>query len=177
MSAFDLVVRNGEARAQAAPLIRRIYHPPGFTDKVLELLRAHGAVEARGWSAEAFRSTNLTLVQAADIYEARNIPARLLKRIASVLPREQLRDSWNGRPEFRTFLRVASRVDRSLFDAFVVPKEREDERVSVYAAYIPLYPPRLLMWAVDELTLRAAQPEIVGVVQRGRSYYLMLYWD
>jgi hypothetical protein len=177
MRAFDLVIERGEARAQAAPLIRRIYHPPGFTDKVLELLRAHGAVEARGWSAEAFRSTNLTLVQAADIYEARNIPARLLKRIASVLPREQLRDSWNGRPEFRTFLRVASRVDRSLFDAFVVPKEREDERVSVYAAYIPLYPPRLLMWAVDELTLRARPPDDVAVLRKDRAYYLMLSWD
>ena len=53
----------------------------------------------------------------------------------------------------------------------------EDERVSVYAAYLPLYPPHLLKWAVEELTWRSAQPDGVGVVQRGRSYYLMLYWD
>jgi hypothetical protein len=177
MSTFDLVVRNGEARAQAAPVIRRIYHPPGFTDRVLELLRAHGAVEACGLCLKVAKSGHLTLVRVADIYEARNIPARLLKRIANLLPREQLRDSWNGRPEFRVFLRVASRIDRSLFDAFIVPKKREDERVSVYAAYLPLYPPHALMWAVDELTLYAAQPETVCVVQRGRSYYLMMAWD
>jgi hypothetical protein len=172
---FDIVVRNGEARAEAEPAIRRVYHPPGFTDRVLNLLRAHGAVS--GWCLEAARSGALALVRVADIYEARNIPSRLLKRIASVLPKEQLRDSWNGRPEFRTFLRVASRIDRSLFDAFVVPRTREDERVSVYAAYLPLYPPHLLKWAVEELTWKSAQPDSVGVVQRGRSYYLMLYWD
>ena len=174
---FDLVVRNGEARAEAEPVIRRVYHPPGFTDRVLELLRAHGAVEACGWRFEVAKSGHLALIQVADIYEARNIPSRLLKRIASVLPKEQLRDSWNGRPEFRTFLRVASRIDRALFDAFIVPKTREDERVSVYAAYLPLYPPHLLKWAVEELTWRSAQPDSVGVVQRGRTYYLMLYWD
>jgi len=177
MSTFDLVVRNGEARAEAAPRLQRIYHPPGFTDRVLALLREHGAIEVGSWCLEVARSGHLALIQVADIYEARNIPARLLKRIANLLPREQLRDSWNGRPELRTFLRVASRVGRSLFDAFIVPKEREDERVSVYAAYLPLYPPHLLKWAVEELTWRSAQPDGVGVVQRGRSYYLMLYWD
>ena len=176
MSTFDLVVRNGEARAQAAPVIRRVYHPPGFTDRVLDLLRAHGAIEVSGWCLEAARSGHLALIQVADIYEARNIPSRLLKRIANLLPREQLRDSWNGRPEFRAFLRVASRVDRALFDAFIVPKTREDERVSVYAAYLPLYPPHLLKWAVEKLTWKSAPPEGVGVVQRG-TYYLMLYWD
>ena len=176
-ASFDLVFEGGEARAQAAPRLQRVYHPPGFTDRVLELLREHGAVEVSGWCLVAAKRGALTLVQVADIYDARNIPSRLLKRIANLLPREQLRDSWNGRPEFRAFLRVASRVGRSLFDAFVVPKEREDERVSVYAAYIPLYPPHLLMWAVDELTLSAAQPDMIAVVQRGRSYYLMLYWD
>ena len=174
---FDLVVRDGEARAEAAPVIQRLYYPPGFTDRVLNLLRSHGAIEVSGWCLETARSGHLVLIQVADIYEARNIPARLLKRIASALPKEQLRDSWNGRPEFRVFLRVASRIDRSLFDAFVVPKEREDERVSVYAAYLPLYPPHLLKWAVEELTWKSAPPEGVGVVQRGRTYYLMLYWD
>jgi len=173
----DLVVENGEARAEAVLRVKRVYYPPGFTDRVLELLRAHGAVEVSGWCLEVARSGALTLARVADIYEARNIPARLLKRIANLLPREQLRDSWNGRPEFRAFLRVASRVDRSMFDAFIVPREREDERVSVYAAYIPLYPPHLLKWAVEELTWKSAPPEGVGVVQRGRSYYLMLYWD
>jgi hypothetical protein len=173
---FDLVIEGGEPRAEAAPRVRRIYNPPGFTDKVLALLRAEGAVEVSGW-LEVARSGYLALIQAADIYEARNIPSRLLKRIANLLPKEQLRDSWNGRPELRTFLRVASRIDRALFDAFIVPKEREDERVSVYAAYLPLHPPPLLKWAVEELTWRSAQPDGVGVVQRGRSYYLMLYWD
>jgi DNA-binding IscR family transcriptional regulator len=174
---FDLVVRNGEARAEAAPVIQRLYYPPGFTDKVLALLRAEGAIEVSGGCIEGARSGHLALIQVADIYEARNIPAPLLKRIANLLPKEQLRDSWNGRPEFRVFLRVASRVDRALFDAFIVPKMREDERVSVYAAYLPLYPPHLLKWAVEELTWRSAQPDGVGVVQRGRTYYLMLYWD
>jgi hypothetical protein len=172
----DLVVENGEARAEAVLRAKRVYYPPGFTDRVLELLRAHGAVEVSEWCLEVARSGALTLARVADIYEARNIPARLLKRIANLLPREQLRDSWNGRPEFRAFLRVASRVDISLFDAFIVPRTREDERVSVYAAYIPLYPPHLLKWAVEELTWKSAPPEGVGVVQRGR-YYLMLYWD
>jgi hypothetical protein len=178
MRAFDLVIGGGEARAQSAPVIRRIYHPPGFTDRVLELLRVHGAAEVKEWSTEAARSTALTLIQVADIYEARNIPASLLKRVANLLPREQLRDSWNGRPEFRTFLRVASRVDRSLFDAFIVPKEREDERVSVYAAYLPLCaPPKLLKWAVDELTLSAAQPDAVAILRKDRAYYLLLAWE
>jgi hypothetical protein len=176
MSAFDIVVRNGEARAEAAPGVRRIYNPPGFTDRVIALLREHGAIEADSWCLEVARSGALALIKVADIYEARNIPSRLLKRIASLLPREQLRDSWNGRPEFRTFLRVASRIDRALFDAFIVPKEREDERVSVYAAYIPLYPP-LLKWAVEELTWRSAQPDGVAILRRARTYYLFLYWD
>jgi len=119
----DLVVENGEARAEAVLRVKRVYYPPGFTDKVLALLRAEGAVEVSGWCLEVARSGALTLAQVADIYEARNIPSRLLKRIANLLPREQLRDSWNGRPEFRAFLRVASRVDRSLFDAFIVPRD------------------------------------------------------
>ena len=174
---FDLVVRNGEARAEAEPVIRRVYHPPGFTDKVLALLRAEGAIEVSGWCFEVARSGALALVRMADIYDVRNIPSRLLKRITNLLPREQLRDSWNGRPVFRAFLRVANRVDRALFDAFIVPRTREDERVSVYAAYLPLYPPHLLKWAVEELTWKSAQPDSVGVVQRGRTYYLMLYWD
>jgi hypothetical protein len=169
MRAFDL--------AQAVPVMRRIYNPPGFTDKVLALLRAEGAVEVSGWCIEVARSGALAIVRVADIYEARNIPSRLLKRIASVLPKEQLRDSWNGRPEFRVFLRVASRIDRSLFDAFIVPKKREDERVSVYAAYLPLYPPHALMWAVDELTLRAAPPDDVAILRKNGIYYLMLSWD
>jgi hypothetical protein len=174
---FDLVVRNGEARAEAAPVIQRLYHPPGFTDRVLALVRAWGAVEVSEWCLEVARSGQLALIKVADVLEVRNIPSRLLKRIANLLPREQLRDSWNGRPELRVFLRVASRIGAALFDAFIVPKTREDERVSVYAAYLPLYPPHLLKWAVEELTWRSAKPEGVGVVQRGRSYYLMLYWD
>lgn len=162
MEACDVLAQGGEVYAERPPLSLRIYNPPGFTDRVLQVLR-ESEVSVYDW--EDGRLYNCTMV-----------PAKVLKRIASLLPREQLNDTWNGRPMFRDFLRVASRVNSAMFDLFVVTKERFDERVSVYAAWLPLYPPPLLKWAVDTLTSRAAPPSAVGVLRKGK-YYLYLYWD
>jgi len=144
--------------------IERVYHPPGFTDRVLQVLVEHG-VRPVEWGP--------------GLYNCAAVPARVLRQIASLLPREQLDDAWNGRPAFRAFLKVASRVSSAKFDLLVVTKERPDERVTVYAAWLPLSRPPTLKWSLDTLWLNAsaAGPSRVDVLYAWGRYYLYLYWD
>jgi hypothetical protein len=130
------------------------YGPRGFTRPILELLAER--LERR----------------VGGIYTGVLASEELL-RAAELLPPANLEDRQNCAPRLRDFLRVARAEPRALFEVYVVPDEREDERFAVEGAYVPSDRPDL----VGYLYRRGAQPDREEVVVVGGVVYHHMWWD
>jgi hypothetical protein len=91
----------------------------GFTDRVIEVLQS---------SVRIYRS--------GDIYRA-VVDSKTLIDISKLIPAENFEDSQNGSPKLRDFLELAKMDGRCQFQIYVVPKTRDDERVTVEGVLIP----------------------------------------
>jgi hypothetical protein len=137
---------------------RGLYGRRGFTDKVLAFLTIMA-----GEPLEEFGMSYRVVMTAAELLE-----------VAKMVPRKNLDDRHNGAPKFRAFVEVAEAEPRAVFKAYVVPKERWDERVSVDGAAIPADRPDL----VRRLVRRARRgPDEQAVVEVGGAKYVRLWWD
>jgi hypothetical protein len=130
------------------------YGPRGFTRPILELLAER--LERR----------------VGGIYTGVLASGELLKA-AELLPPANLEDRQNCAPKLSDFLRVARAEPRALFEVYVVPDEREDERLAVEGVYVPSDRPDL----VGYLYRRGAQPDREEVAVIGRTVYHYMWWD
>jgi hypothetical protein len=132
----------------------RPYGPRGFTRPILRLLA--GKLERRG----------------GGVYTGVLASGELL-RAAELLPPANLEDRQNFAPRLRDFLRVARAEPRALFEVYVVPEEREDERLAVEGAYVPSDRPDLIGYLYE----MGAQPDREEVVVVGGVVYHHMWWD
>jgi hypothetical protein len=134
----------------------RIYNPPGFTDQVLEYLTKN----------------NVKLEPGAGIYRA-IVNSKQLIDISKMLPPEQLEERQNESPTFKDFLEVAMKEPRALFEIYIVPKWRFDERVTVDGVHLPNDPE-----LVDLLLSRALnKPDEKVFYNKNNTQYVYLWWD
>jgi hypothetical protein len=130
------------------------YGPKGFTRPILELLA--GRLERRD----------------GGVYTGVLASGELL-RAAELLPPANLEDRQNCAPSLRDFLSVARAEPRALFEVYVVPDEREDERLTVEGVYVPSDRPDLIGY----LYRQGAQPDREEVVVVGGVVYHHMWWD
>jgi hypothetical protein len=98
-----------------------------------------------------------------------------LLKIAEMLPKKQLRERQNEGPTLRSFITVAKKEPRALFEIYVVPAFRPDERVSVTGAYIPHDRQDLVKFLIKRAL---AKPDDYddNVVVNGIKY-VFVWWD
>jgi len=129
------------------------YGPSGFTDAAVRLLagklKLHGGIYVGVVAAEE------------------------LLKVAELLPPANLDDSQNAAPALRDFLEVARAEPRALFQVYVVPSTRPDERLTVEGVYVPSDRPDLIGF----LYRRGAQPSREDVVEVGGTVYHYMWWD
>jgi hypothetical protein len=130
------------------------YGPRGFTRPILKLLAER--LERR----------------VGGIYTGVLASGELLKA-AELLPPANLEDRQNFAPRLSDFLRVARAEPRALFEVYVVPDEREDERLTAVGAYLPSDRPDL----VGYLYKMGAQPDREEVAVVGGAVYHYMWWD
>jgi len=141
--------------------MERLYNPPGFTDKVLEYLKEHH-VEV--------------LVEPAKLGIWRGtITSEQLLKIAEMLPRGQLRERQNNGPNLKAFLEVAKSEPRALFEIYVIPKIRPDERVTVEGTLIPH--DRQDLVKLLRRRAKAKPDEYFKDVEINGIKYVRMWWD
>jgi hypothetical protein len=132
------------------------YNPPGFTDKVLEYLRER----------------RVAVLEEYGIYRA-TVNSEQLLEIAGMLPPEQFSDRQIKAPTFGDFVEVAKREPEALFDIYIVPSIRPDERVSINGVYLPLENCGLIVQLLDRAL---DKPDEFDVYKKDGKWYMWLYW-
>jgi hypothetical protein len=96
----------------------RIYEKRGFTDAILEKLKPK-------------------LVYSYGVY-AGTLKSGELLSVENFIPEEVMEtERQNNSPTLKDFFNVAKDEPRAFFMAYVVPKERPDERITVEGACVP----------------------------------------
>jgi hypothetical protein len=124
----------------------------GFTDKVIEVLQ-----------------TSVRVYRIGDIYRA-PVSSKVLIDISKLLPPENLDDSQNGSPKFRDFLELARMEERCQFQIYVVPKTRDDERVTVEGVLVPRDRKDLVVYVLEKAEDLPSEIEYV-------LGYVRMWWD
>jgi hypothetical protein len=141
--------------------MEREYYPPGFTDRVLEYLKEHHVEVLMEPSKFGIWRGTITSEQ--------------LLKIAEMLPRGQLRERQNDGPNLKAFLEVAKSEPRALFEIYVIPKIRPDERITVDGALIPR--DRQDLVKLLRRRARARPDEYFEDVEINGIKYVRMWWD
>jgi hypothetical protein len=124
----------------------------GFTDKVIEVLQ-----------------TSVRVYRSGDVYRA-TVGSKTLIDISKLLPPQNLDDSQNGSPKLKDFLELAEMEGRCLFEIYIVPKTREDERVTVEGVLVPRDRKDLVVYVLERAEDLPSEIEYV-------PGYVRMWWD
>jgi hypothetical protein len=130
---------------------RRPFGPKGFTRKVLEILR-------------------LPKHRLFENYYSGYVTSSQLIEVSEVLPPENLEERQNFSPRVRDFVEVARAEPKAIFEVYVIPEEREDERLSVEGCWIPSDRQDLVELLLSRARGRPDTFERVG-------NYVRVWWD
>jgi hypothetical protein len=142
------------------------YGKEGFTRKVIEYLDLEG--QMRKWME------SLGVEPFPMGYYRGDATAEQLIKVAEMIPRANLRDRQNDAPNFEAFLEVARREPRAIFELYVIPEARADERVTVDGALVPVDRQDLVEFLKGKAK---AEPDEFGEVEVGGAKYVRLWWD
>jgi hypothetical protein len=137
---------------------KRLYGRRGFTDEVLKCL----GVER-----------NLDYERFGHLYPA-TVTAEQLLAISKMVPEANWEDRQNEAPSFRAFVEAAEAEPRAMFEIYVVPEARRDERVTVTGAWLPAERRDL----AEALRSKAkAEPDELMELERMGVRYVRMWWD
>jgi hypothetical protein len=147
------------ARATTLDVVGIVKHRGGFTRKVLEMLKS-----------EQMRCIS-------EGYCSGVISAEKLVKVAELVPEDNLEDRQNESPRFMDFVEVAKAEPRAKFEVYVVTYVREDERVAVEGALMPLDRADLIIQLLDKALKEPNECEIKRVCTPECAYYIRMWWD
>jgi hypothetical protein len=131
----------------------------GFTRKVLEMLKS-----------EQMRCIS-------EDYCSGVISAEKLVKVAELVPEDNLEDRQNESPRFRDFVEVAKAEPRAKFEVYVITEVREDERVTVEGALMPLDRADLIIQLLDKALREPDECKIIKMCTPECTYYIRMWWD
>jgi hypothetical protein len=141
--------------------MRRIYYPQGFTSPILAYVSSNNVhVLSTAWTAGIW----IFIVNSEQ-----------LLKIAEMLPKKQLNERQNESPTLRSFIAVAKKEPRALFEIYIVPALRPDERVVTDGAYIPYDRQELVKFLLKRALAKPDEYDDNAMVSGKR--YVWMWWD
>jgi len=138
----------------------------GFTRKVIEYLNLEE--QMRKWLE------SIGVKWSPDDYYRGVATAEQLIKVAEMIPKANLRDRQNDSPTFRTFLEVAKREPRALFELYVITEVRPDERVTVDGVLIPADRQDLIKYVLKRAL---KEPNEMWEEEVNGIKYVRMWWD
>jgi hypothetical protein len=108
-----------------------------------------------------------------DFYYGTVTAEELLKAVEKIPP-ANYGDRHNGAPRLRDFVEVAEQEPRALFEVYVVTELREDERLTVDGALVPLDRGDLIKHLLQKAK---AFPDELDVIAENGVEYMRMWWD
>jgi len=105
------------------------------------------------------------------------VSAEQLVKVAEMVPIHNFRDRQNESPAFGDFVEVAKTEPRAKFEVYVITEVREDERVTVEGAWLPLDRADLVKLLLDKALREPNECEIRKICAPECAYYIRLWWD
>jgi len=109
------------------------------------------------------------LKKSGDIFRATITSSELLT-ISRMIPEDNFHDRQNNAPSFNDFLQSATLCGKCLYDIYIVPSSRIDERVTIDGAWIPANRGDVLAFLINKAL---EKPEEMYHT-RG---YIRVWWD